>query len=389
MATIAYVITNLINQSQDEMWQLAVSIVIGGAALIVQYMIDFERRLASVEGGQRVQSGDIGDALSSHHREVKDMMQEKFQLVSDVTKLYSELERSGMGAEQVRRLVENATRLGDQGPEIARAFARGEMDRLAVFVEDLATGVVSWRGDPNERLVRLTGHATESIDATSTFVDVAYWDTKDAQDYLQVQRSAIERRGVTVRRLFIVPRPDDVNENLLQICEFQRRLGIETRVVILSQVPPGVGRDGRRDFMIFDGKMYFEMNSDVAREESRSELNTRISRVTEQIAQFNQLWGPPRATCRTSPNPCVRSIRAHRPDPSEGAVAVRTRLRRTSGPPAVNHWPWPTLLVCNALAVDRLPPSVGGARHPGEEKRETRKGRGARCGHTARRRRTP
>ncbi|MEV0734752.1 hypothetical protein AB0I51_02040 [Streptomyces sp. NPDC050549] len=291
MATIAYVITNLINQSQDEMWQLAVSIVIGGAALIVQYMIDFERRLASVEGGQRVQSGDIGDALAAHHREMKDMVQEKFQLVGDVTKLFSELERSGMGAEQVRRLVESATRLGDQGPEIARAFARGEMDRLAVFVEDLATRVVSWRGDPNEQLVRLTGHTTVSIDATSTFVDVAYWDTKDAQDYLQVQRSAIERRGVRVRRLFIVPRPDDVNEKLLQICEFQRGLGIEARVVILSQVPPGVGRGGRRDFMIFDGELYFEMNSDVAREESRSELNARRSRVTEQIAQFDQLWG--------------------------------------------------------------------------------------------------
>ncbi|MFD4874875.1 hypothetical protein ACFWOB_16160 [Streptomyces sp. NPDC058420] len=299
MATIAYVITNLIDQSQDEMWQLVVSIVIGGAALIVQYMIDFERRLASVEGGQRVQSGDIGDALDTHHREMKDMVQEKFQLVGDVTKLFSELERSRMGADQVRRLVENATRLGDQGPEIAKDYARGEMERLAVLVEDLATRVVSWRGDPNEQLVRLTGYATKTIDATSTFEDVAYWDTKDAQDYLQVQRSAIERRGVEVRRLFMVPRPDDINEELLEICRFQRGLGIDTRVAILSQVPAGVGREGRRDFMIFDGELYFEMNLDVVREESRSELNARRTRVTEQIAQFGQLWG---ATSRDLPN---------------------------------------------------------------------------------------
>ncbi|MFJ9627991.1 DUF6879 family protein [Streptomyces sp. NPDC101175] len=290
VATIAYVVTNLINQSQDEMWQLAVSIVIGGATLIIQYMIDFERRLASVEDGQHVQSREIGDALAAHHREMKDMVQEKFQLVGDVTKIFSELERAGMGAEQVRRMVESATRLGDQGPEIARAFTRGEMDRLAVFVEELATRVVSWRGDPNEQLLRLAGYVTVSIDATSTFEDVAYWDTKDAQDYLQAQRSAIQRRGVRVRRLFIVPRPGDVNEKLLQVCEDQRELGIETRVAVLSEVPRGVGRDARRDFMIFDDELYFEMNSDVAREESRNELNARRSRVTEQMTQFNQLW---------------------------------------------------------------------------------------------------
>ncbi len=290
VATIAYVITNLINQSQDELWKLAVSIVIGGAALIVQYMIDFERRLASVERGQLFQSGDIREALAAHHREMKDMVQEKFQQVGDVTKLFSELERSGMGAEQVRRLVQSATLLGDQGPEIARAFARGEMDRLAVFVEDLATKVVSWPGDPNEQLVRLTGHATGSIDATSTFEDVAYWDTTDAQGYLQVQQYAIERRGVKVRRLFIAASTDDVNEKLLRICHSQRELGIETRVAVLPLMPPGVGLRGRRDFMIFDDELYFEMNSDVAGQEARSELNARRSRVTEQIAQFNQLW---------------------------------------------------------------------------------------------------
>lgn len=290
VATIAYVITNLINQSQDELWKLAVSIVIGGAALIVQYMIDFERRLASVEHGQRAQSGDIREVLDAHHREMKDMVQEKFQLVGDVTKLFSELERSGMGTEQVRRLVESATLLGDQGPEIARAFARGEMDRLSVFVEDLANMVVGWQGDPNEQLVRLTSHATRSIDATSTFEDVAYWDTTDAQDYLKVQRNAIERRGVKVRRLFIVTHPGEVNDKLLQICQFQRRLGIEARVAVLSLLPLGVGRGGRRDFMIFDGELYFEMHSDLAQEESRSELNARGSRVNEQMARFNELW---------------------------------------------------------------------------------------------------
>jgi hypothetical protein len=42
--------------------------------------------------------------------------------------------------------------------------------------------------------------------------------------------------------------------------------------------------------MIFDDELYFEMNSDVAGQEARSELNARRSRVTEQIAQFNQLW---------------------------------------------------------------------------------------------------
>ncbi|MXM62045.1 hypothetical protein GR925_00905 [Streptomyces sp. HUCO-GS316] len=290
VATIAYVITNLINQSQDELWKLAVSIVIGGAALIVQYMVDFERRLASVEEGQGAQSGEVREGLAAHHREMKDMVEEKFQLVGDVTKLFSELERSRMGADRVRKLVESATRVGDEGPEIVKAFARGEIHRLTAFVEDLATMVVGWQGEGNEQLVRLTGHATRTIDATSSFVDLAYWETDAAQDYLEAQRDAIELREVRVRRLFIVTRADDVNDKLLQICRDQEEVGIETRVAVLSLLPPGVGRGGRRDFIIFDRELYFEINPDVERGETRSELNARASRVSEQIVRFNQLW---------------------------------------------------------------------------------------------------
>ncbi|MGW3101454.1 hypothetical protein [Streptomyces sp. NPDC001100] len=290
VATVAYVITNLIDQSQDELWQLAVSVVIGGAALIVQYLIDFERRLASVEHGQGAQSGAIQDGLAEHHREMKVMVQEKFQLVGDVTRLFGDLERSGMGAEEVRRLVESAARLGDRGPEISKAFARGELDRLATFVEDLATMVVGWQGDPGDQLTRLTRHAVRSIDATSTFVDFDYWGTKEAQDYLRAQRDAIERRRVTVRRLFIVSRLADIDDKFKEINRAQRKMGIKTRIAVLSELRDGVGRGGLRDFMIFDGELYFEMNSDVAREERRNELNARGSRVTEQIVRFDELW---------------------------------------------------------------------------------------------------
>ncbi|MFF8532378.1 hypothetical protein ACF07B_10530 [Streptomyces sp. NPDC015532] len=53
VSTIAYVLTNLVHQSGDELWKIAVSVVIGGSALIIQCMVDFEQRLAEMETGQR------------------------------------------------------------------------------------------------------------------------------------------------------------------------------------------------------------------------------------------------------------------------------------------------------------------------------------------------
>lgn len=62
VGTGTYVITNLVDQSEEELWQIALAVLIGGATLIVQYMVDFEQRLGSVETGQRQNRRELGRA---------------------------------------------------------------------------------------------------------------------------------------------------------------------------------------------------------------------------------------------------------------------------------------------------------------------------------------
>jgi hypothetical protein len=289
VATIAYVITNLINQSQDELWKLAVSIVIGGAALIVQYMVDFEQRLASVETGHHEHRRDLRQDLATQHREVTDLVDRGFQRVGEVTGLFNGLDRSGMDAGDVTRLVRSATQVGSQGPEIVQAFARAEIERLASVMTELTSKTADWAGENNDWLIALTRCARSTIDATSSFVDLAFWKTEPAKHYLRVQRAAIER-GVRVRRLFIVKDPVELNADLDVICDTQRRVGIDVRVVVLSELPSSIVVGETTDVVIFDGELNFEIITDLQYVNPRTRLDARERYVNDRMVRFDELW---------------------------------------------------------------------------------------------------
>lgn len=287
VGTVTYVISNLIGPSQEDLWQIALAVVIGGAALIVQYMVDFEQRLAAVETGQR-----------QHRSELTELVDRGFERVGEVTGLFSGLEQSGMNAEDVARLARSATQVGREGPDIVRALARAEIERLASTITKLTSGSADWPGENNDLLIDLTQCAHQSIDATSSFVDLAFWETATAKYYLDLQREAIQQRGVKVRRLFVVKGPEELDENLDRILEPQRAAGIEVGVVILSQLPSHIRVGETLDVVIFDGELYFEITTDVQQLNPNAKLDAREERVARRKARFDSLWdarleGPP------------------------------------------------------------------------------------------------
>ncbi|MFF1272936.1 DUF6879 family protein [Streptomyces marokkonensis] len=298
VSTVAYVLTNLVDQSGDELWKIAVAVVIGGSALIVQYMVDFEQRLVTVETGHRERSRELGV---------------QFNQLSEAAGLLSELDEAGMSTSDARRLIKSLNRVGQQGPEIVKAFARSEVENLASVVTDLTGMTAHWPRDNNEWLIRLTECARRTIDATSSSVDQPFWNTDSAGPYLDAQAEAMRARGVTIRRLFMIKEEERANPDFMRrftrLCQDQRDAGISVRFLSLplperSNPRPVVARD----VVIFDSELYLEFEPDRQEGNVQTRLDADGRRVDGHVRAFNSLWA-------TAAEP------APRPAPSPGGPA--------------------------------------------------------------------
>ncbi|NJQ02365.1 DUF6879 family protein [Streptomyces zingiberis] len=272
-----YALTNA--TEQPEVWKLTASIFLGGAAMIIQYMIDFERRLGAVE-----------HSLTVHNGEMKELVAEGFAKINQATELFGLVEGSALRADGVTRLVRNATAVGSEGPDIMKAFAQAEVHRLATLMADLNQKHADYDGEDHDWIVTLTQCATATIDATSTSVDDDFWPTELGQRYLRAQRDAIREHGVRIRRLFIVNTPREVDEELLQVVEHQKGLGIEVRVLALSELPPTAGIDTTNDFIVFDGELSYEVEPDLTGINAKTTLELREDRVARRVRRFKELW---------------------------------------------------------------------------------------------------
>ncbi|MGW4913520.1 hypothetical protein [Streptomyces sp. NPDC004270] len=273
VGTVAYVITNVIDQSQDELWKLAVSIIIAGSALIVQYMVDFEQRLTEVEHGRRTGTRKILD---------------EFARVHDVAEIIKGLDNSGMSTEDITRLIRSASEVGLHGPPIMRAFTRAEISSLSSVLTALTGMTAVWERDNIEWLIRLTQCARTTIDATSSSVDQAFWSTDPAGHYMEAQRKAMREHDVRIRRLFIVE-TERQRDALGPLCEQQRKRNIDVRVLVLSvSMARAVG--ATRDVVIFDSEVFLEFATDSQQRFVKTSLDADSSRVGVEVLRFDDLW---------------------------------------------------------------------------------------------------
>ncbi|MFJ8537610.1 DUF6879 family protein [Streptomyces sp. NPDC093591] len=257
----AFLLTSILDQDDGNIWQWVASIVIGSAALIVQYLIDFGERFEKVDT--------------------------RFNEILAATTLFSQVDGSVLRSDEVTRLVLGYTKVREQGGDIVQAFAEKELGRLAKTMEGLGSGSAECPGENHEWLIDITDCVKMTLDATSTSVDREFWTSGPAERYLAAQEKAIRRRGVEIRRLFVVRVPEEVTPELRALCEDQRRRGIEARIAVrsLMESNPRVN-----DFIIFDGEMCYETKPDLQSNPDGTWLRAEPDHIEDRISQFAELW---------------------------------------------------------------------------------------------------
>ncbi|MBT2419997.1 hypothetical protein J7F01_17115 [Streptomyces sp. ISL-22] len=261
----AFLLTSILNQDDGNIWQWVASIVIGSAALIVQYLLDFAERFEKVD--------------------------RRFNEILAATELFSQVDGSVLRSEEVTRLVLGYTKVREQGSDIVQAFAEKELADLAKLMEGLAKGSEDRAGENHEWLINITDCVKMTLDATSTSVDRDFWYSGPAERYLDAQEKAIKRRGVEIRRLFLVKEPHDVTASLRDLCERHRRRGIDARIAVRSQMTSSRKVD---DFIVFDGELCYETAPDQESNPDGTWLRCEHEHVEDRVNQFNELWAEAR-----------------------------------------------------------------------------------------------
>ncbi|MEU8234991.1 hypothetical protein AB0C12_35820 [Actinoplanes sp. NPDC048967] len=292
---LTYLLTNA--TGQPEIWQLTMSMFVGGIVLVVQVLIDYDNRMLQFAGEQ-----------SAHARRTEDIVDRRFAAISAATALYASVEATALKADNVTRLVESAARISPHD-ELSRRFADHQINRLSTLFEGLQNGVTVDDGEDPSWLLGLTECSSRSIDATSmtsftrpaAYVDDEFWSSRLGQQYLHAQRRAITERDVRIRRVFLLSDEDAMNEERLrELREPHRRIGIETRVLRHSDLDPLLQMN-LVDFILFDDAASYELHAS-SRLDSRLDREANVSvtlvveprRLQERRQRFASMWNAAR-----------------------------------------------------------------------------------------------
>jgi hypothetical protein len=287
VGAVSFPLTNLLFASGAE--QLAMTAAVGGAILIVQFLIDLERKLDAVERSQIMCVEDIKASVDLG-----------FAKISDATQLFGRMGKSNLEAEMVTELVRNASDIKPGLPPLVSALVQSELRRVSGFLHGVAGGEPEYDGEDRDWLLGLAGVVRTSIDACSlSTVDAlgsGFWGSDLGRRYLTVQREAVQR-GVHVRRVFIREEGEPIDRpELREFCALQRRLGIEVRILDFAVVQE-TNNSYLYDFSLFDDSISYEIVSglQMGHSESPAILNTRLvidqQKVADRISKYDKLWG--------------------------------------------------------------------------------------------------
>ena len=279
---VTFLITNGLNQPQAICIML--SILIGGIALMVRFLVDFENRLAAVE---KLEMDGMAD--------MKKLVGEAFSEISEATALFGLIEASALQTDLVTQLVRNSTQISPTSPPIVYQFVQSKIKETSEFLKQLSEGgTVTYYGEDRDWLLGLTRHATVSVDAISlAAVDHDLWHSEIGQRYLDAQRRAA-RAGRRVRRIFVLDSPTmEEDPALRQAYEEQRRMLIDVRLLDRDAVPTPL-QVQVRDLIVFDDILAYETTPTTADPRVAQIAETRLvltdSRVKECAQLFRELW---------------------------------------------------------------------------------------------------
>jgi hypothetical protein len=279
---ITFLVTNGLDQPQAIC--IILSILIGGIALMVRFLVDFEKRLAGVEEIEREGMADM-----------KKLVGDAFSEISEATALFGLIEASALQTDLVTQLVRNSTSISPDSPPIVYKFVQAKIKEMSDFLKQLAEGgTVTYYGEDRDWLLGLTRTATTSVDAISlAAVDHDLWHSEIGQRYLDAQRRAA-RDGRRVRRIFVLESPDmEHDPELRRAYEEQREMLIEVRLLDRMAVPTPL-QVQVRDLILFDDILAYETTPTTTDPSKAQVAETRLvltdSRVKECSQLFRELW---------------------------------------------------------------------------------------------------
>lgn len=251
---LSFVLTNVLVDEADVLSSVTLSVFVGGAVFVVQFLVDVDRRLDTVLRDQRV-----------HHSALHLLLDSGFNRINEATELFGLAETSALQTDVITQFVRNATALSTDMPKLIQDLAQSEIARMTHFLRELSEGIVTQEGEDRDWLLGLSKHASKSIDAISIpMVDAGAWDieggfwtTDLGMRYLENQRDRADK-GVRVRRIFVLDRSDRPDEELFRrVYTWQSEVNIEVRVLDPSTIPTTL-RSWLSDFIVFDGVVSYE-----------------------------------------------------------------------------------------------------------------------------------
>lgn len=293
---LTYLLTNA--TGQPEIWQLTMSVFVGGVVLVVQVLIDTDLRVHRLES-----------ELAAHAERVEEKVDNRFSAVSDATALYGRVEATALRPDLMTRFVTAAADI-DPEDELQRSFADHEINRMAELFEGLRNGWALYEGEDRDWLLGLTACVKESVDATSLttfdkprgYVDEGqFWASDLGQRYLDSQHRAIDR-GVRIRRLFLLDDgPAADKDRIAALIEPHQKIGVETRILAKSSLD-FLLQTNLVDFILFDHRISYELH---AASTLGAEYRPVIASVTlvaekrrlaERRHRFDKMWASAQST---------------------------------------------------------------------------------------------
>jgi len=280
---VTFLITNGLHQ--DTGISIMLSILIGGIALMVRFLVDFENRLAAVERLERDGMDDM-----------KQLVGDAFSEISEATALFGLIEASALQTDLVTQLVRNSTQIGPNSPTIVYKFVQAKIREMSDFLKQIGEGgTITYYGEDRDWLLGLTQEATTSVDAISlAAVDHDLWQSEIGQRYLDAQRQAAGS-GRRVRRIFVLEDPAMEHEPVLaSVYKEQGEMNIQVRLLDRAAVPTPL-RSRVRDLIVFDDTVAYETTPNTTMDPHLSQVTeTRLvlteARVKECSRLFRELW---------------------------------------------------------------------------------------------------
>ncbi|MFI0367035.1 DUF6879 family protein [Actinomadura sp. 1N219] len=272
----AFLITNVV-ADQSIAQSLTLSILIGGVVMLVELLVDFDKRVEGIERWMRATD-----------------------LAIESAKWQQALGDSALDREAFTRFREAVVNFGQDCPPLIRRFAELVVKADTDLIDSLSRGEreVTCDGEDHDWILQLTGATTKTLDATSTTTvdgtgenfSGGFWTSEHGRRYLKAQVEA-KGRGVIIRRLFI--RHDDRYSDDLDfpaIAQEQRRAGIEVKVLRYDQIPTQL--DTPTDFVLFDEEVAYEVvpASNPQLGFFMTRLRTRTDYTRECKERFERLW---------------------------------------------------------------------------------------------------